>query len=35
MVIPLGIAGLTIESMQGALIQMVNHGLSTGALFYL
>lgn len=29
----LGIAGLTIESMQGGLIQMVNHGLSTGALF--
>jgi NADH-quinone oxidoreductase subunit M len=29
----LGLAGLTIESMQGGLIQMVNHGLSTGALF--
>ena len=29
----LGLAGLTIESMQGGLLQMVNHGLSTGALF--
>jgi NADH-quinone oxidoreductase subunit M len=29
----LGLAGLTVESMQGGLIQMVNHGLSTGALF--
>jgi NADH-quinone oxidoreductase subunit M len=29
----LGLAGLTIESLQGGLIQMVNHGLSTGALF--
>jgi len=27
--------GLTIESVQGGLIQMVNHGLSTGALFML
>lgn len=31
----LGIFGLTVESMQGAIIQMVNHGLSTGALFLL
>jgi NADH-quinone oxidoreductase subunit M len=31
--IVLGLAGLTIESMQGSLLQMVNHGLSTGALF--
>jgi NADH-quinone oxidoreductase subunit M len=31
--IVLGLAGLTIESLQGGLIQMVNHGLSTGALF--
>ncbi|MGH2575355.1 MAG: complex I subunit 4 family protein [Ignavibacteria bacterium] len=29
----LGLAGLTVESLQGSLIQMVNHGLSTGALF--
>lgn len=29
----LGIAALTVESMQGGIIQMVNHGLSTGALF--
>jgi NADH-quinone oxidoreductase subunit M len=29
----LGIAALNVEAMQGALIQMVNHGLSTGALF--
>jgi NADH-quinone oxidoreductase subunit M len=29
----LGLAGFTIESLQGGLIQMVNHGLSTGALF--
>lgn len=29
----LGIFAFTIESMQGAIIQMVNHGLSTGALF--
>ncbi len=29
----LGLAGLTVESMQGSLLQMVNHGLSTGALF--
>ncbi len=31
----LGIFALTPESMQGAVIQMVNHGLSTGALFLL
>jgi NADH-quinone oxidoreductase subunit M len=31
--IVLGLTGLTIESLQGALLQMVNHGLSTGALF--
>lgn len=31
----LGIFGLTVESIQGAIIQMVNHGLSTGALFLL
>ncbi|WP_457652596.1 complex I subunit 4 family protein [Rhodocaloribacter sp.] len=29
----LGIFAFTVESMQGALIQMINHGLSTGALF--
>jgi len=31
----LGIFAMTFESMQGAVIQMVNHGLSTGALFLL
>lgn len=31
----LGIFAMNIESMQGAVIQMVNHGLSTGALFLL
>jgi len=31
--IVLGLAALTTESMQGSLIQMINHGLSTGALF--
>jgi NADH-quinone oxidoreductase subunit M len=31
----LGIFALTPEAMQGAIIQMVNHGLSTGALFLL
>jgi NADH-quinone oxidoreductase subunit M len=31
----LGIFAMTYESMQGAVIQMVNHGLSTGALFLL
>jgi NADH-quinone oxidoreductase subunit M len=29
----LGIAALSVESIQGSIIQMVNHGLSTGALF--
>lgn len=29
----LGLAALNVEAMQGAIIQMVNHGLSTGALF--
>jgi len=29
----LGLFGMTIQGMQGGLIQMVNHGLSTGALF--
>jgi len=29
----LGIFALTVESVQGSIIQMVNHGLSTGALF--
>ncbi|MCB2203887.1 NADH-quinone oxidoreductase subunit M [bacterium] len=29
----LGIFGMTIEGLQGGLIQMINHGLSTGALF--
>lgn len=29
----LGIFGMTHESVQGAIIQMINHGLSTGALF--
>lgn len=31
----LGIFAMTIESIQGAIIQMINHGLSTGALFLL
>ncbi|RPI68114.1 MAG: NADH-quinone oxidoreductase subunit M [Ignavibacteriales bacterium] len=31
----LGIFALTHESIQGAVIQMINHGLSTGALFLL
>ena len=31
----LGIFAMTQESMQGAVIQMINHGLSTGALFLL
>ncbi len=31
----LGICALTEEGIQGAIIQMVNHGLSTGALFLL
>ncbi len=29
----LGIFAFTVESMQGAMIQMINHGISTGALF--
>ncbi len=29
----LGIASLNVQGMQGGLIQMVNHGISTGALF--
>ncbi|HRI32022.1 MAG TPA: NADH-quinone oxidoreductase subunit M, partial [Candidatus Kapabacteria bacterium] len=29
----LGIASMTVEGIQGAIIQMVNHGLSTGMLF--
>ncbi|MBL8017547.1 MAG: NADH-quinone oxidoreductase subunit M [Ignavibacteria bacterium] len=29
----LGISAMTIESIQGGILQMVNHGLSTGALF--
>ncbi len=31
----LGIFAMNIESLQGAVIQMINHGLSTGALFLL
>jgi len=31
--IVLGLAALTVTSLQGSLLQMVNHGLSTGALF--
>jgi len=31
----LGIFAMTQESVQGAIIQMINHGLSTGALFLL
>jgi NADH-quinone oxidoreductase subunit M len=31
----LGLFAFTVEAMQGAVIQMVNHGLSTGALFLL
>ena len=31
----LGIFSFTVEGMQGAVLQMVNHGLSTGALFLL
>lgn len=29
----LGIFGMTVEGVQGGMIQMINHGLSTGALF--
>jgi NADH-quinone oxidoreductase subunit M len=31
----LGLFGMTVESLQGSIIQMINHGLSTGALFLL
>jgi NADH-quinone oxidoreductase subunit M len=31
----LGIFAMTQEAIQGAIIQMINHGLSTGALFFL
>jgi NADH-quinone oxidoreductase subunit M len=31
----LGIFALTVQSVQGALLVMINHGLSTGALFFL
>jgi len=31
----LGVFAFTVESMQGSVIQMINHGLSTGALFLL
>lgn len=31
----LGLFAMSVESMQGAVLQMVNHGLSTGALFLL
>jgi len=31
----LGIFALTVESVQGALLVMINHGISTGALFFL
>jgi NADH-quinone oxidoreductase subunit M len=31
----LGIWSLTLQSVQGALLVMINHGLSTGALFFL
>jgi NADH-quinone oxidoreductase subunit M len=31
----LGIYALTVQSVQGALMVMINHGLSTGALFFL
>ncbi len=31
----LGIFALTLESLQGALMIMINHGISTGALFFL
>lgn len=31
----LGIFALTVESIQGALLVMINHGISTGALFFL
>src|SRR2546429_7217088 len=31
----LGIWALTLQSVQGALLVMINHGISTGALFFL
>ena len=31
----LGVFGLTTQGMEGAILQMVNHGISTGALFLL
>src|SRR5213076_381305 len=31
----LGIFALTVQSVQGALMVMINHGISTGALFFL
>src|SRR5438094_5617714 len=31
----LGICALTLQSVQGALLVMINHGISTGALFFL
>jgi NADH-quinone oxidoreductase subunit M len=31
----LGIFALTVQSVQGALLVMINHGISTGALFFL
>ncbi len=31
----LGLFGITVEGLQGGVIQMINHGLSTGALFLL
>jgi NADH-quinone oxidoreductase subunit M len=31
----LGIWALTVQSVQGALLVMINHGISTGALFFL
>ncbi len=33
--IVIGLFAFTIEAMQGALLQMINHGISTGALFLL
>jgi len=33
--VTLGIWALTLQSVQGALLVMINHGLSTGALFFL
>jgi len=33
--VTLGIWALTLQSIQGALLVMINHGLSTGALFFL